>query len=260
LAVRNSKALWAANCFARATGPRQRRQIDQNEFFVPAALLRALSCILIKKAYVQIAVVEPNSHQSPTEKPGDESAATRAETPCHAHYEVLLERHLDGDLTPAERDELFAHLETCTRCREILEAEEALVDQLSRIPRLLPPSDLRAKLVEEALRYREEVTSGWLPIESENSQQELAVRRIRPSRTGLFVQFFLLFSVLFFLLVVDLGQVPGLGQLQFYLRSALRFVWQEGQRFVQQSVTEPQPRLRNEQLEEHNSAPPTSGP
>lgn len=75
----------------------------------------------------------------------------------HARYELMLERHLDGELGPMDRDELFEHLEYCDLCREVLEAEERLVDRLSRIPRLMAPSDLRAQILREVAREREEM-------------------------------------------------------------------------------------------------------
>lgn len=75
----------------------------------------------------------------------------------HARYRELLERHLDGDLGAAERDELFEHLENCEECRQILEAEQRLAERLGSIPRLVAPSDLRANILKEAVREREQM-------------------------------------------------------------------------------------------------------
>lgn len=182
-------------------------------------------------------MVEPNPNRWQADSAHTRPADSYGGELSHAHYEVLLERHLDGELGPREREEFFAHLENCKRCREILEAEEALVDQLSRIPRLMPPSDLRAKLVEEAVRYREEAMRGWLPLEEEERE---VVRpphsAVKKQKRALAAQFFLLFSVIFFFLVVDLSPVPWLGTLQSRLREAIRYVLSQTQGFVRDAV------------------------
>ncbi len=79
-----------------------------------------------------------------------------SDTNGHARWRTLLERHLDGDLDAAGRQELFEHLELCEECQETLEAEERLIDRLSRLPRLAAPSDLRAAILREAARERTE--------------------------------------------------------------------------------------------------------
>jgi hypothetical protein len=73
----------------------------------------------------------------------------------HAKYRKLLERHLDDELVASEREQLFEHLETCEECRQILEAEERLADRLNSIPRLVAPSDLRARILQDVSRDRE---------------------------------------------------------------------------------------------------------
>lgn len=182
-------------------------------------------------------MVEPNPNRRQTADAQARPADSRRGEISHAHYEILLERHLDGELGPREREEFFAHLENCERCKEILEAEEALVDQLSRIPRLIPPSDLRAKLVEEAVRYREEAMRGWLPLEEEEREVSQPLRSaIKKQKRMLAAQFFLLFSIIFFFLVVDLSSVPWLGALQRELREAVRYVWSQTQGFVREAV------------------------
>lgn len=68
----------------------------------------------------------------------------------HAKYRAMLERHLDGELGAEQRVLLLEHLEHCQECSEILEAEQRLVDNLSRLPRLIAPSDLRARIIATA--------------------------------------------------------------------------------------------------------------
>ena len=88
--------------------------------------------------------------------------ANRSDSPdkrrSHVHYRELLERHIDGELGAEERNELFEHLEFCDECRETLEAEERLLDRLSQIPRLQPPSDLRASILRQVERERAEMS------------------------------------------------------------------------------------------------------
>ena len=74
----------------------------------------------------------------------------------HAHWRRLLERQLDGSIGFDDRMALFDHLETCDECRAILEAEERLVSRLSELPRLVPPSDLRARILSQASREHEQ--------------------------------------------------------------------------------------------------------
>lgn len=153
----------------------------------------------------------------------------------HVRFEILLERHLDGELSEKEREELFAHLELCDRCRQILEAEEMLVDQLSRVPRLMPPSDLRARILEEVARQREQLMQGW-PIFQEPPASVSPTPLGRTQRASWWAGGFLLLSAIFFLLTVDLQNVPLLDVLQTHLRSVARFVWQECRLFLEEAA------------------------
>ncbi|MGI8908005.1 MAG: anti-sigma factor family protein [Candidatus Sumerlaeaceae bacterium] len=74
----------------------------------------------------------------------------------HARYLRLLERHLDGELAPAERDTLFDHLEFCDECRATLEAEERLLARLRSVPKLIAPSTLRSNIIHQAMREQHE--------------------------------------------------------------------------------------------------------
>lgn len=88
----------------------------------------------------------------------------------HARWRTLLEKHIDGELDAAGRQELFGHLEACEECRETLEAEERLIDHLSRLPRLSAPSDLRAAILREAARERAEALQ---PLTEDTRYSEL---------------------------------------------------------------------------------------
>jgi hypothetical protein len=193
----------------------------------------SFSLNLPRRKVVQSLVVEPNSQPSDQNLPSGPQTVPPGGRE-HAYYEELLERHLDGELDPADRLELFEHIEHCDRCREVLEAEEALVDQLARIPRLMPPSDLRARIIEEAVRQREELMQGGLIVGEDDSAP--AAHPHPSPRTSITASVFLALSVLFFLFAVDLSAVPGLGPLQSQLRAAARFVWHEAVTFFQQSA------------------------
>jgi hypothetical protein len=196
-------------------------------------------------------VVEPNNH--PSQK-NDENlgAALPAGAHDHARYEILLERYLDGELGPPERAELFEHIELCEQCREVLEAEEALVDHLSRIPRLMPPSDLRAKILEEASREREILMQGGLLFPDEEEQRPAAPhRRVLPGRFGIWVtRIFLLLSTLFFLLAADVSPVPGIATLQRQLRESVVYLLKSIKDFLR-----PQAALPVLQKPRHEEAP-----
>lgn len=79
----------------------------------------------------------------------------------HNDYQDLLERHISGaSLAPDDRFDLFDHIETCDVCRQILEAEERLSERMKTVPRLVAPSDLRSKILQEAIRdHRERTTT-----------------------------------------------------------------------------------------------------
>lgn len=55
---------------------------------------------------------------------------------------MYMQRQLDGDLTPNEEDELHAHLMHCLDCAEMFERLQALSDELSQLPKVIPPFSL----------------------------------------------------------------------------------------------------------------------
>jgi hypothetical protein len=55
---------------------------------------------------------------------------------------MYMQRQLDGDLTPNEEDELHAHLMHCLDCAEMFERLQALSDELSQLPKVMPPFSL----------------------------------------------------------------------------------------------------------------------
>lgn len=177
-----------------------------------------------------------NSRHPENEWPSDDHE-NELSSEDHVRFEILLERHIDGDLSPKERDELFEHLEHCSRCQEILEAEEALEDHLSRVPRLMPPADLRARILREAVQQREQLISSWLPAEDDDdSVLTSPVHQRRLSRVPRAVQLFLIFSIVFFLLSVDLRSVPGLNFVQNQLKLVIHFVASQTKAFLQQRL------------------------
>ena len=57
-------------------------------------------------------------------------------------YRTLISAYLDGDLDSAERDRLFAHLETCRECAETLETYQRIRAGIRDLPRFAPPPNL----------------------------------------------------------------------------------------------------------------------
>ncbi|MDR6880049.1 anti-sigma factor [Bacillus sp. 3255] len=54
----------------------------------------------------------------------------------------LMQRQLDGDLNSQEEDELHAHLEYCLDCAEMFERLQRLSDDLTQLPKVVPPYSL----------------------------------------------------------------------------------------------------------------------
>lgn len=157
---------------------------------------------------------------------------------AHARYRELLERHLDGELSPEEKMDLFDHLEDCEECQGILEAEQRLVARLSELPRLVTPSSLRANILHNVEREKQERSQPLQEDErfarifddpdfAEEQQEELPIfasvtpparpaasrrRRQRLSQAAAFV--FLSVAVTAFLLTGDFSQFPLLNTIQ----------------------------------------------
>lgn len=148
----------------------------------------------------------------------------------------MLERHLEGELEIDDRIELFEHMETCEECREILEAEERLIDRLASIPRIVPPSDLRASILREVERERLDtqpldqderfaaIFAG--PDEDERFESAMASRRSRRTRWQCYSPFvataFLIVAAIGALFTSDLSDVVPLQRMQVAVRSVVQ--------------------------------------
>ncbi|KRE75002.1 anti-sigma factor family protein [Paenibacillus sp. Soil750] len=55
---------------------------------------------------------------------------------------MFMQRQLDGDLTPKEENELHAHLMHCLDCAQMFERLQALSNELSQLPKVMPPFSL----------------------------------------------------------------------------------------------------------------------
>lgn len=60
---------------------------------------------------------------------------------CHEVME-LMQRQLDGDLNAKEEEELYAHLMDCLECAEMFERLQQLSDELTMLPKVMPPYSL----------------------------------------------------------------------------------------------------------------------
>lgn len=80
---------------------------------------------------------------------------------CH-HFEQIIVARMDGDLYPAQAEELDSHLEQCPECRSFLQEMKHFSDTCSEFvvypESLYPYSDLRARMarikpLQEVLAY-----------------------------------------------------------------------------------------------------------
>jgi hypothetical protein len=55
---------------------------------------------------------------------------------------MYMQRQLDGDLAPKEENELHAHLMHCLDCAQMFERLQALSNELSQLPKVMPPFSL----------------------------------------------------------------------------------------------------------------------
>lgn len=68
--------------------------------------------------------------------------------------------YLEGELEPAERAELEAHLATCAACAAALEAERRLSGTLGALPGFQPAADFEARFWARIARERDEPARG----------------------------------------------------------------------------------------------------
>ena len=73
---------------------------------------------------------------------------------------MYMQRQLDGDLAPKEEDELHAHLMHCLDCAQMFERLQALSDELSQLPKVMPPFSLVDAIMPQLLELdKQAVTS-----------------------------------------------------------------------------------------------------
>lgn len=80
------------------------------------------------------------------------------------HPEGLFAEYVDGTLAGAERAEVDAHLEACTRCRDEVAAAAAGRFALRGLPDLQPPAHLLTNLMEEAAGLAQAHPQGATPL------------------------------------------------------------------------------------------------
>jgi anti-sigma factor RsiW len=66
----------------------------------------------------------------------------------------LLQRWIDGDVSPSERARIAAHLGECGDCAREARVYRMLFRSLERLPRHAPPADLAARITSRALAQR----------------------------------------------------------------------------------------------------------
>lgn len=70
---------------------------------------------------------------------------------CPDDFEIDL--YLDGELRPEESATIMRHIETCSRCRERVEAEKRFREALRQIPVVAPPPEFSDRLVSMARQW-----------------------------------------------------------------------------------------------------------
>jgi anti-sigma factor (TIGR02949 family) len=79
-----------------------------------------------------------------------------------ASIRTLIEAHLDGELDPSREADLLVHLETCSDCRQLLDAARSLKKtMLEQAPYYKAPPGLKARIVAETRKAR--VRTGGKP-------------------------------------------------------------------------------------------------
>ncbi|HXZ86589.1 MAG TPA: zf-HC2 domain-containing protein [Myxococcota bacterium] len=79
---------------------------------------------------------------------------------CQRNPETIAE-FVDGELGPAERAELEAHLPGCAPCRERVAAERRLGELLAALPAIEAPGDFEARFWARIGRERDAAPSLW---------------------------------------------------------------------------------------------------
>ncbi|OAS13730.1 anti-sigma factor family protein [Paenibacillus oryzisoli] len=65
---------------------------------------------------------------------------------------MYMQRQLDGDLAPEEENELHAHLLHCSDCAQMFERLSALSNELSQLPKVMPPFSLVDAIMPQLLQ------------------------------------------------------------------------------------------------------------
>ncbi|RCK79643.1 MAG: hypothetical protein OZSIB_4115 [Candidatus Ozemobacter sibiricus] len=69
---------------------------------------------------------------------------------CEHWRDLILTDHLDGEIAPADREALNAHVAVCPACRELMEqAPAALIEPFARLERVAPPPAVWEKIAVE---------------------------------------------------------------------------------------------------------------
>ncbi|OCT17189.1 hypothetical protein A8709_24745 [Paenibacillus pectinilyticus] len=107
---------------------------------------------------------------------------------------IYMQRQLDGDLAPNEEDELHAHLRHCLDCAEMFERLQALSDELSQLPKVMPPFSLVDAIMPQLLQLdqqseNESVTDNVIAFHAPAAVQETEERSPRSGVTRFKNQF-----------------------------------------------------------------------
>ncbi|MFD2671595.1 zf-HC2 domain-containing protein [Marinicrinis sediminis] len=83
---------------------------------------------------------------------------------CEDEVLDLIQRELDDDLDADEREQLHAHLQTCPACMDMYERYQQLNDELSVLPKIVPPYSIVDAIMPqlEQLQQEQSIDEGHL--------------------------------------------------------------------------------------------------
>jgi hypothetical protein len=100
----------------------------------------------------------------------------------HDRYSELLSLYCDGDLTPGERADVDAHLESCAECRALLADIAAITRRAGALEPLEPPRDLWPGIAAAIAAGGASAAAPQRSSTAASSERDSAILPLRPTR------------------------------------------------------------------------------
>jgi hypothetical protein len=100
----------------------------------------------------------------------------------HDRYSELLSLYCDGDLTPGERADVNAHLESCAECRALLTDIAAITRRAGALAPLEPPRDLWPGIAAAIAAGEATAAAPQRSAAAASSEGDSAILPLRPAR------------------------------------------------------------------------------